>query len=76
MISDEKSARCVSAEFRIEDILPPNLAQGVFVPGKRDPAWIRFSNGDANAHRAGAKGDVRGMAISGRGDVEAPFLLR
>jgi hypothetical protein len=58
-----KAHGCVSAEFRIEDILPPNLAQGVFVPGKRYPAWSRFSNGDANAHRADAKGDVRGMAI-------------
>jgi hypothetical protein len=58
-----KAHGCVSAEFRVEDVLPPHLAQGVFVPGKRYPAWIRFSNADADAHRADAKGDVRGMAI-------------
>jgi hypothetical protein len=58
-----KAHGIVSAEFRVEDILPPNLAQGVFVPGKRYPAWIRFSNGDADAHRSDAKGDIRAMAI-------------
>src|SRR5580658_7062484 len=58
-----KAHGCVSAEFRVEDVLPPHLAQGVFVPGKRYPAWIRFSNADADAHRSDAKGDVRGMAI-------------
>ena len=33
------------------------------MPGKRYPAWIRFSNADADAHRSDAKGDVRGMAV-------------
>jgi hypothetical protein len=58
-----KAHGCVSAEFRVEDILSPNLAQGIFVPGKRYPAWIRFSNGDANPHRPDSKGDARAMAI-------------
>lgn len=54
---------CVRAEFRVEDELPSNLAQGVFVPGKGYPAWIRFSNGNSNLKRSDAKGDVRAMAI-------------
>ena len=58
-----KAHGCVSAEFRVEDLLPPHLAQGVFVPGKRYPAWIRFSNGNADAHRSDAKRDARAMAI-------------
>jgi Catalase len=51
------------AEFRVEDELPSNLAQGVFVPGKRYPACIRFSNGDANVQHPDGEGDVRAMAI-------------
>jgi hypothetical protein len=54
---------CVRAEFRVEDRLPPHLAQGVFVPGKRYPAWIRFSNSFPDAKQSDAKGDARGMAI-------------
>jgi hypothetical protein len=33
---------CVQASFRVDDGLPPHLAQGVFVPGKSYPALIRF----------------------------------
>lgn len=58
-----KAHGCVSALFRVEDQLPPELAQGVFVPGKSYRAWIRFSNGDANPHRSDGKGDVRAMAV-------------
>jgi Catalase len=54
---------CVRAEFRVEEHLPPQLAQGVFLPGKRYPAWIRFSNSFPDAAQPDAKGDVRGMAI-------------
>jgi len=61
---------CVQAEFRIEDRLPPQLAQvlvpgsqGVFVPGMSYPAWIRFSNGKSDPTQHDAEGDVRGMAI-------------
>jgi len=58
-----KAHGCVLAEFRVEDQLPPHLAQGVFVPGKSYPAWIRFSNGFPDAKQPDAKPDVRGMAI-------------
>ena len=58
-----KAHGCVRATFRVEDVLPPQLAQGVFVPGKSYAAWIRFSNGDGDPNRADAKGDSRGMAI-------------
>jgi Catalase len=58
-----KAHGCVRATFRVEEGLPPQLAQGVFVPGKSYAAWIRFSNGDGNPNRADAKGDSRGMAI-------------
>lgn len=54
---------CVRAEFRVDDDVPPNLAQGVFVPSRSYPAWIRFSNGNPDATRHDAEGDVRGMAI-------------
>jgi hypothetical protein len=58
-----KAHGCVRATFRVEDALPPNLAHGVFVPGKSYEAWIRFSNGDGNPKRSDAKGDSRGMAV-------------
>jgi hypothetical protein len=54
---------CVEAEFRVDDNVPPHLAQGVFVPGKSYRAWIRFSNGYPDITRPDAKRDVRGMAI-------------
>ena len=54
---------CVQAEFRVEDRLRPELAQGVFVPGMSYPAWIRFSNGKSDPTQHDAEGDVRGMAI-------------
>jgi catalase len=54
---------CVNAEFWVEERLPSQLAQGVFVPGKRYPAWIRFSNSFPDATQPDAKGDVRGMVI-------------
>ncbi len=58
-----KAHGCVEAEFRVEDNLPPHLAQGVFQPGRTYQAYIRFSNGDADPERDDAKGDARGMAI-------------
>lgn len=54
---------CLQAEFRVNDDVPPHLAQGVFVPGKSYPAWIRFSNGSPDHTQPDAKPDVRGMAI-------------
>ncbi len=58
-----KAHGCVRAVFRVEDKLPENLAQGVFVPGKVYPSWIRFSNGNSDPERPDVKGDARGMAI-------------
>jgi len=58
-----KAHGCVRAEFRVENELPPKLAQGIFIPGKSYRAWIRFSNGSGDPTRADSKGDSRGMAI-------------
>jgi hypothetical protein len=58
-----KAHGCVWAEFQVERDLEPDLAQGVFVPGKNYKAWIRFSNGNEDATRSDVKGDARGMAI-------------
>ena len=58
-----KAHGCLRAEFQVEKDLPPHLAQGVFVPGRKYPALIRFSNGDADPMRPDAKPDARGMAI-------------
>jgi hypothetical protein len=58
-----KAHGIVSAEFRVNDHLPPQFAQGIFVPGKRYKAWIRFSNASPNAAQPDAMADARGMAI-------------
>ncbi len=55
-----KAHGIVKAEFRVNDTIPSDLAEGVFVPGKRYPAWIRFSNGSQDDDN---KEDGRGMAI-------------
>jgi hypothetical protein len=58
-----KAHGCVKAEFQMLEQLPPQLAKGMFIAGKRYPAWIRFSNGSNDPTRADIKGDARGMAI-------------
>ncbi len=58
-----KAHGCVKAEFHVLATVPSQLAKGMFVPDKTYPAWIRFSNGDADATKADIKGDARGMAI-------------
>lgn len=58
-----KAHGCVRAVFRVEDALQPELAHGVFVPGRSYDAWVRFSNGNPLPDRADAKGDARGMAL-------------
>ena len=58
-----KAHGCVKATFKVNDRLPPELAQGVFVPGKTYQAVIRFSNGNADPMRPDVKKDARGMAI-------------
>jgi hypothetical protein len=53
---------CVRAIFTVDADLPDHLRQGVFVPGSRYKAWIRFSNGNSEARPAWFF-DARGMAI-------------
>lgn len=52
---------CVRAEFAVIDNLAPELAVGIFQPGARYAAWVRFSN-DAD-RQSDRNPDVRGMAI-------------
>lgn len=64
---------CVEAVFCIDPHLGPELSHGVFVPGKKYPAWIRFSNG--NFVRTSPRSpDARGMSIKLMG-VEGEKLL-
>jgi hypothetical protein len=69
-----KAHGVVSAEFWINDRLPPQFAQGIFVPGKRYKAWIRFSNGSPDAAQPDAIADARGMAIKVL-DVQGETIL-
>ncbi len=69
-----KAHGCVKAEFQVMDSLPEPLAKGVFVPGKKYQAWIRFSNGSKDANRRDIKGDARGMAIKVLGVPEKQIL--
>ncbi|MHB8474437.1 MAG: catalase family protein [Gammaproteobacteria bacterium] len=57
-----KAHGCVHATFDVDAGLPHELRQGVFVPGKRYQAWIRFSNGGSEISPDKTK-DARGMAI-------------
>ncbi len=65
---------CVQAHFTVldEDHLPQNVRRGVFQPGARYPALIRFSNGSGSV-RPDGKGDGRGMAVKLLG-VSGPKL--
>jgi hypothetical protein len=64
---------CVEAVFCVDPELSPELSQGVFVPGKKYPAWVRFSNG--NFVRTSPRSpDARGMAIKLMG-VEGQKLI-
>jgi hypothetical protein len=58
-----KAHGCVKAEIHVPETLPVGLAQGIFIPGSRYEAWIRFSNGSSDPTRADIKRDARGMAI-------------
>lgn len=58
-----KAHGCVRGEFQVNQPLAPSLAQGMFVPGKRYAAWLRFSNGSRDATRADFKKDAHGIAI-------------
>lgn len=52
----------VKAHFAIVEDLPMELRQGVFVPGQRYDAWVRFSNQNAPS-QPDNKRDIRGAAI-------------
>lgn len=58
-----KAHGCVRAQFTVESRLPKHLEQGVFQPGSSYPAWIRFSNGNADVSRPDSAPDSRAMAI-------------
>ena len=68
-----KAHGCLRATFTVRDDLPEALRAGVFVPGRRYQAWIRFSNGNA-ALQPDYEKDARGMAIKLMG-VAGPKLL-
>jgi hypothetical protein len=72
---------CVAARFIVADELPEGLGVGVFKPGARYEATLRFSNANPRK-RSDHKGDGRGMAIKLRlngaaeaGVREQDFLL-
>ncbi len=58
-----KAHGCVRAELRVLDDLPPALAHGIFVPGKRYAAWMRFSNGASDPDQPDTAPDARGLAL-------------
>ncbi|MGA3158876.1 MAG: catalase family protein [Steroidobacteraceae bacterium] len=58
-----KAHGCVRAEFRVNDIIDPRFAKGVFIPGKSYQAWVRFSNGNPDPNKPDTDGMERGMSI-------------
>ncbi len=52
---------CVSARFSVVENLAPELTLGIFQPGARYPAWVRFSH-NADPHADG-DADAVSMAI-------------
>lgn len=72
-----KDHGCVKATFTVNSDIPQNYRAGVFAtPGKKYPAWIRFSNATPFLAPDLGKGgpDSRGMAIKLIG-VEGDTLL-
>ena len=59
-VSNKRFA-CVRAELAVVENLAPELALGIFQPGARYPAWVRFSH-NADPHAEG-ESDVAGMDI-------------
>jgi Catalase len=68
-----KATGLMRAEFRVNDSISPDLAKGVFIPGKTYQALIRFSNG-AGKEQPDSHNDTRGIAIKLLG-VPGPKLL-
>src|SRR5882724_3720555 len=64
---------CMRAVFQVDQNLDPQLAQGIFQPGRKYPAWIRVSNGNT-VERSRWFPDARGFAIKLMG-VPGPKLL-
>ena len=58
-----KAHGIVRAELRVLKDLPPALAHGLFVPGKKYRAWMRFSNGASDPDQPDTAPDARGLAI-------------
>lgn len=58
-----KAHGCVRAEVRVLDTLPASLAKGIFIPGKRYRAWMRFSNGASDPDQPDTRPDARGLAL-------------
>ena len=58
-----KAHGCLQAEFKVNENIPKNIAQGIFIPGKTYQSWIRFSNGSSDSTQADIKPDARGVAI-------------
>lgn len=58
-----KAHGCVRAELRVLDTLPASLAKGIFIPGKRYRAWMRFSNGASDPDQPDTAPDARGLAL-------------
>lgn len=63
---------CVRAEFRVRADLEPELAVGLFQPGRAYSALVRFSNQNATVSSDTAR-DIRGAAIKLLG-IEPPVL--
>lgn len=57
-----KAHGCVKANFTVNEKLPKELSQGVFIENRSYPAWIRFSNGSGKSQDDNV-GDGRGFAI-------------
>jgi Dyp-type peroxidase family len=72
-----KTHGVVKAEFHVLRELPVQTRHGVFEPGRRYEAWVRFSNASSFV-QTDTKEDVRGMAIKLMGidgGVAQDFLL-
>ncbi|SDX15537.1 Catalase [Nitrosomonas communis] len=58
-----KAHGCVLADFQVNKALRDEHQRGIFHPGARYKAWIRFSNGSSDPTAEDKEGDGRGMAI-------------
>src|SRR5436309_14447722 len=58
-----KTTACMTAEFRISDVVPPDLRHGVFRDiGRTYSAIVRLSNSQGTAEKDGV-GTARGLAL-------------